>query len=270
VFSLRHNTFWLPLLLIFFLGCASAPEKKVPKTDEEFFNKAMEFYIARDGWQGIPAFQEIRDKFPLSQYAVLAELRIADLHYFKAEYIEAIHFYEEFKRLHPSNPHVSYAVFQLGMCYFQQIEAIDRDQTPAEEAARYFEYLIEHYPTSPFTGKAMGKLTICRQKIFEHDFYIGHFYYKTKKYMASKKRFLKILTHHTHAREKDKILFYLALTYQQLNEENEAKETLLKLLENYPQSKHTTQAKLLLDIPLEPEEKEELEKNQKKKRFIIF
>jgi len=245
VFSLRHNIFWLSLLLIFFLGCASAPEKKVPKTDEEFFNKAMEFYIARDAWQGIPAFQEIRDKFPLSQYAVLAELRI-------------------------SNPHVSYAVFQLGMCYFEQIEAIDRDQTPAEEAAMYFEYLIEHYPTSPFTGKAMGKLTICRQKIFEHDFYIGHFYYKTKKYMASKKRFLKILTHHTHAREKDKILFYLALTYQQLNEENEAKETLLKLLENYPQSKHTTQAKLLLDIPLEPEEKEELEKNQKKKRFIIF
>ncbi|MBW1839402.1 MAG: outer membrane protein assembly factor BamD [Deltaproteobacteria bacterium] len=267
---LRHNTFWIPLLLVYFLGCAGVPEKKEPRTDEEFFNKAMEFYIARDAWQGIPAFQEVRDKFPLSQYAVLSELRIADLHYFKAEYVESIHFYEEFKRLHPSNPHVPYTVLQLGMCYFKQIEVVDRDQTPAEEAASYFEYLIEHYPTSPFAGKAMVKLTICRQKIFEHDFYIGHFYYKTKKYMAAKERFLKILKHHTHVENKDKVLFYLALTYQQLNEETEARDMLLRLLENYPHSKHRTQAKLLLNIPLEPERKEELEKSKKKKRFIIF
>jgi outer membrane protein assembly factor BamD (BamD/ComL family) len=88
--------------------------------------------------------------------------------------------------------------------------------------------------------------------------------------MAARERFLKILTQHTNAEEKDKVLFYLALTYQELNEETEARAVLLKLLENYPHSKHRTKAKLLLNIPLEPKEKEELEKSQKKKRFIIF
>ena len=110
----------------------------------------MEFYRKKDHWQAAPAFTEVRDKFPLSQYAVLSELRLADVHYFKSEYVEAVHYYEEFKRLHPSNPNVPYAIFQLGMCYFQEIEVIDRDQTPAEKAADYFEYLITHYPASPF------------------------------------------------------------------------------------------------------------------------
>lgn len=271
MFQLLQKFSWLLLVLIFSLSCASAPKKvEEPETDEELFNKAMEFYKEKDAWQGIPAFKEVRDKFPLSQYAVLAELRLADLHYLKSEFVEAIHYYEEFKRLHPSNPHVPYAIFQLGMCYFKQIETIDRDQTPAEEAANYFEYLITHYPTSPFTGEAMGKLKICRKKMFEHDFYIGSFYYKTKKYWAAKERFLRILTYYPYIREKDKVLFYLGQTYQQLNEEAKARDTLLQLIKNYPQSEYIAQAKLLLELPLESEEKDKLEKKQKKKRFIIF
>jgi len=243
---------------------------KEPKTDEELFNKAMAFYKRTDYWQAEPAFKEVRDKFPLSRYAVLAELRLADIHYFKSEYVEAVHYYEEFKRLHPSNLHVPYAIIQIGMCYFKQIETIDRDQTPAKEAANYFEYLINYYPTSPFTGKAMGKLKICRKKMFEHDFYIGNFYYKTKKYWAAKERFLKILTQYPYIREKDKVLFYLGQTYQQLNEETKAKDTLLTLIKNYPQSEYRAQAEHLIGIPLESEEKDEQETNQKKKRFVIF
>lgn len=270
MFQLLQKAFLLVLVLIFSLSCASTPQKKEPKTDEEFFNKAMKYYKNKDTWQGIPAFQEIRDKFPLSKYAVLAELRLADLHYFKGEYIEAIHYYEEFKRLHPSNPHVPYVVFQLGMSYFEQMEAIDRDQTPAEDAANYFEYLIKHYFTSPFTGMAMGKLTICKKKMFEHDFYIGNFYYRSKKYQAAQERFLEILTKYPYVRERDKVLFYLAQTYQQLNEEIKARETFLALLKNYPQSDYRAQAKHLLGIPLEAEEKDEQEMKQKKRRFVIF
>jgi len=270
MFQLLQNTFWLLLVLIFSLSCARAPKMKEPKTDEECFNRAMRFYRERNHWQGIPAFQEVRDKFPLSHYAILAELRLADLHYFKSEFVEAVHYYEEFKRLHPSNPHVPYSIFQMGMCYFKQIESIDRDQTPAKKAANYFEYLIDHNPTNPFTGKAMGKLKICRKKIFEHEFYIGNFYYKTKKYLAAKERFSTILTQHPYAREKDKVLFYLGQTYQHLNEKDKARDTLFTLIENYPQSEYSAQAKLLLGLSLESEEKDKLGTMQDKKQFIIF
>lgn len=269
--SLRiQKWLFISIIVILSLGCASTSKKKEPQTDEEFFNKAMDFYKKKDYWQAKPAFTELRDKFPLSKYAVIAELRLGDIHYFKGEYVEAIHFYEEFKRLHPSNPDVPYAILQLGMCHFEQIELIDRDQTPAENAANYFSYLITHYPTSPFAGAAMGKYKICRQRLFEHDFYIGHFYYKTKEYWAAKERFLKILSDYPYAREKDKVFFYLGKTYHHLNEGEKARETLFTLMEDFPQSKYQAEAKFLMGLPLEPEEKEQLERKQKKKRFIIF
>jgi outer membrane protein assembly factor BamD len=270
MFRLLRRFFLILLVLVLFLSCASTAVKKDPRTDEEFFNKAMGYYQEKDYWQAAPLFQEIRDKFPLSQYAVLAELRLADIHYFKTEYVESEHYYEEFKRLHPSNPNVPYAIFQLGMCYFKQIETVDRDQTPAEKAADYFEFLITHYPTNSFTGKAMGKFRICRQRMFEHDFYIGHFYYRTKKYWAAKERFLEVLSLYPYVKGMDKVLFYLGQSYQQINEETRSRDILLTLMEDYPQSEYRIQTKALLGIPLEPEEKITLEEKQKKKRFILF
>jgi outer membrane protein assembly factor BamD len=246
---------WSLLVLAVFLGCAGRASVKPPETDEDFFNKAMAFYRKKDYWQAKPVFTDIRDKFPLSKYAVLAEIRLADIHYFATEYVEAIHFYEEFKRLHPSHPDVPYAIFQLGMCYFKQRESIDRDQTPVEKASRHFEYLITHYPSSPFTGKAMGKYKICRQMMFEHDFYIAHFYYKTKKYWAAKQRFLKMIPQYPYIREKDSVLMYLAKTYQHLNEGVEAKKTLGLLLNDYPVSAYRDEAERLLDRSLDGEER---------------
>jgi outer membrane protein assembly factor BamD len=251
-----QKSMWLLLVLILALGCAGRTKVKPPQTDEEFYKKAMAFYSEGDYWQAKPVFTEIRDKFPLSRYAVLSELRLADIHYFDTEYVEAIHFYEEFKRLHPSHPDVPYAIYQLGMCYFQQKTSIDRDQTPVEKASRHFEYMITHYPESPFTGKAMGKYTICRQMMFEHDFSIAHFYYRTKEYWAAKQRFLKMIPAYPNIREKDNVLFYLAKTYQYLNEEDEAKTTLERLRNDYPESAYMDKVERLLDSsPAGEEEK---------------
>ena len=256
ILAASQKSVWLLVVLILCLGCAGSPKVKPPQTDENFFNKAMAFYRKKDYWQAKPVFTEIRDKFPLSRYAVLSELRLADIHYFSSEYVEAIHFYEEFKRLHPSHPDVPYAIFQLGMCYFEQRETIDRDQTPVEKASRHFGYLISTYPRSPFTGSAMGKYTICEQMLFEHDFYIAYFYYKTKEYWAAKQRLLKMIPAYPYVGEKDSVLFYLAKTYEHLNEEDEAKKTLARLRNDHPDSEYTDEVERLLGGSPEGEETE--------------
>ena len=255
VLAAPQKHIWLLVVLILCLGCGGKTNVKTPETDDYYFNKAMAFYRKKDYWQAKPVFTELRDKFPLSQYAVLAELRLADIHYFSSEYVEAIHFYEEFKRLHPSHPDVPYAIFQLGMCYFKQRVSIDRDQTPIEKASRHFDFLITHYPGSPFTGPAMGNYIICRQMLFEHDFYIAHFYYKTKEYWAARQRFLQMIPAYPYSREKDTVLYYLAKTYQHLNEEDEAQKILVRLRNDYPESKYRDEVERLLDRFSDGEEK---------------
>lgn len=233
-----HHTL-LPLLLLMLLlgACRSTP--KLPKdmgSDEQAFNKAMELYRSKNYYDAKPAFTELRDKFPLSPYAVLAELRLADIHYFDEEYVEAIHFYEEFKRLHPSNPDVPYAVYQLGMCHFKQLETFDRDQSPAEKASTFFAYLIKNYPASPFTGSAMGYYKICRRHMYEHDYGIGRYYFKNKKYWAAKERFRNVLSQYAFIKNRDEVLYYLGLSYVNLDDPAQAGEVLLNLQEDYPGS----------------------------------
>ena len=236
-------------LFTLLLGCGGKRKVKEPFTDEEYFQKAMDLYRKKDYYQAKPAFTELRDKFPLSPYAITSELRLGDIHYFQREYVEAIHFYEEFKRLHPSNPQVPYAIYQLGMCYYNQVSYIDRDQTPAAQAAQYFYSLKTNYPLSPFTGSAMGKYTICRQKMFDHDFYIGHFYFRTKEYWAAKERFKAMLQDYPYAGARDKVLFYLGKTYVHLNEDLKAEAAFSRLLQDYPYSEYALEAEILLEIP---------------------
>ena len=52
-------------------------------------------------------FEELREKFPLSPYSILAELRLGDSHYFKEEYIEAIKY----------NSNNFYSLNKMGVCY---------------------------------------------------------------------------------------------------------------------------------------------------------
>ena len=91
--------------------------------------------------------------------------------------------------------------------------------------------------------------------MFEHDFYIAYFYFKTKEYWAAEKRLLKMVPEYPYIREIDKVLLYLAKTYLHLNEEGEAKKTLMQLRNDYPQSKYMDEVERLLDRSLDGEDK---------------
>jgi len=71
----------LCLLMIAALGCASTPAKpKLSGSDEDAYAKAMSDFRRGNYIEAIPVFEELREKFPMSPYAVLAELRLGDCH----------------------------------------------------------------------------------------------------------------------------------------------------------------------------------------------
>ena len=68
--------------------------------------------------------------------------------------MEAETAYSDFISLHPTNENVPYALYQLGMCHYNEIEAIDRDQTETVKARKEFEKLVARYPESKFSVMA--------------------------------------------------------------------------------------------------------------------
>jgi outer membrane protein assembly factor BamD len=183
----------LLLLVMTLQGCGLFSTRDDQETARELAEEGMEAFDDKDYKESIESFEKLRDWYPFSKYAVLAELKLGDAYYQRQEYEEAIFAYEEFENLHPKNEAVPYVVYQVGRCYYDRLQSIDRDQTMAREAARAFERLVASYPQSPFAKKARDHIRTCRKNLAEHEFYVGNFYLKTKHYKAALERFKTVI-----------------------------------------------------------------------------
>lgn len=198
-------------------GCSWFRKTEERETARQLAERGMEDYNDGDYQDAIKSFQNLRDWYPFSQYAILAELKLGDAHYHRKEFEEAIVAYESFENLHPKNEATPYVVYQIGRCYFDRIETIDRDQTMAREALKAFERLLRTHPTSPYAGKAEEHIRICNRNLAEHDFYVGMFYYKAKHYKAALERFKSVVTSYPDIGVHHKALKYIALCQEKLN-----------------------------------------------------
>ncbi|MCX5894633.1 MAG: outer membrane protein assembly factor BamD [Proteobacteria bacterium] len=265
----------LLLLLTGLCACASAPDKKQLKTDEEYYNRAMNLFNEKNYFDAIPAFEELKEKFPLSPYAIIAEMRLGDAHFYKEEYVEAIHMFENFRRLHPNNKSVPYSIYMTGMCYYNQILTIDRDTSSARAAAEQFQQLIELYPDNPYGVMALVKLGEARRVIAEHEFFIGEFYLRNKNYTGAINRFNGILKDYPSSVRKDRIIFYLAQANFLSENRARGQKFLEYLIRKYPDSPYAAQAKTLLALPKTAQEKNKRDVKEAKdkkqvKRFLLF
>jgi len=198
-------------------GCSWFRKTEERETARELAELGMEDYKDGDYEDAIESFQNLRDWYPFSQYAILAELKLGDAHYYRKEYEEAIVAYETFEKLHPKNDATPYVVYKIGRCYFDRIQTIDRDQTMAREALKAFQRLVRTHPSSQYATKAEEHIRICHKNLAEHDFYVGMFYYKSKHYRAALERFKSVVTSYPDIGVHHKALKYIALCQEKLN-----------------------------------------------------
>jgi outer membrane protein assembly factor BamD len=134
-------------------------------------------------------FSKVKDRYPYSEEAVLAQLKLADTLYYNRKFDEAYNAYKEFEKLHPSNKAIPYVIYQQALCYFRQRPTIDRDQTPTEKSLEEFRRLQKKFPQSEYATKAEKYKQKCLSDLAEHEFYVGSFYFRTKHYPSALDRF---------------------------------------------------------------------------------
>ncbi len=197
-------------------GCASMkPEEEM--TAQDLASDGMDAFKSKNYYKAIESFEKLKDWYPFSKYAILAELKIADAHYSLKEYDEAVVAYEEFESLHPRNEAIPYILYQIGLCYFKQIDTVDRDQTAAEKALSTFKRLKKQFPDNTYAIKAGDRINKCLKSLAAHEFHVGLFYYKSKHYKAALKRFKAVLSKYPDVGVQQKALQYIALCETSLN-----------------------------------------------------
>ena len=192
------------------LSACAGSEPKEEKTAPELVQDGVAFFEAGKYKKAIDAFEKLRDWYPFSKYAILAELKIADAHYNLESYADAIFAYEEFEQLHPRNEAIPYVIYRIARSYFNQIDTIDRDQTNAAKALETYRRLVQQYPTDVYAGMAKSDMLACYQSLAGHEYSVGVFYYKEKNFKAAKVRFTAVVENYPDVGYHEPALTYLA------------------------------------------------------------
>ena len=171
-----------PLLFLTLIGCASkSTEQSLANSPEAIVQKAMDAFNSGRYITALKHFEVLTDRFPFSQYSLMAELKSADCHYYERKYTEAIAAYQDFEENHPTNEAVPYTMFQVGMSYYNQLDSIDRDPASAVDAIATFNKLIRSYPQSSYIDEARSRIASARNFLANHEMYVIKFYIKTDK-----------------------------------------------------------------------------------------
>jgi outer membrane protein assembly factor BamD len=205
-------------------GCGTVKgwfsKKKEDKPPDVMAREGIKQLKKKDYDDAIETFEKVRDRYPYSQQAMLAQIKVADAYFYKKKYDEALQAYKEFEKLHPTNKAVPYAIFRQGLCYYRQRSTIDRDQTYTFKALQEFRRLKQKFPQSDYMPKADKYMGRCRSDLAEHEFYVGEFYFKTKKYKAALDRFQTVVSEYPEFKKQGEAKAYIENCQQKLADAN--------------------------------------------------
>ncbi len=229
------------LTIALLCGCATAPpeEEELPSA-ESYYQHGVEslagkrtflFFHDVDYAKAIEYFQEVIDNYPYSDFAILAELQIADIHFDRAEYEEASSYYHDFVELHPNHAKVSYALYRNGLCSYNQMRASDRDQAPTREAVAQFKALIERYPQSEMAADAAVRLHECEDRLARQDIDIADYYYSQRAWYAAARRYRAALKDFPEHDGRTRTLVQLGFCLSRLHQYLEAEAMLRRALD---------------------------------------
>jgi outer membrane protein assembly factor BamD len=202
-----------------FSGCST--KNKQEKSAQELANDGVEYFEDEDYTKAIESFERLRDWYPFSKLAILAEFKIAESYYLLEEYDEAIYAYEEFERLHPRNEAIPYIAYQVGICYFEQIDTIDRDQSSTQKALNQFRNVKKRFPDSEYAKKSEEKITACIKSLAGHELYVARFYFKAKHYKGALARYESVISNYPDVGFHEEAKEYIELCKKKLQEQKD-------------------------------------------------
>ncbi len=224
-----------------FIGGCSSDEKKVD-TAEAAYELAQQYDKEERYEEAIRRYQEVKNKYPYSKFAVLSELSVADAHYKQESFPEAQVSYQNFKDLHPKFEKIDYVTFRLGLCYFNQLPPTsDRDLALAGKTISNFDEVIKQYPNSEFVKEAQEKKAAVLKLQAEKEIYIADFYFKKAQWDSARLRYEGEVKNFPGQGFEAKALSRAVICAARASEMDRAKELLALLKSRFPKNQSEIQ-----------------------------
>lgn len=229
-----------------FLGACAADTTIPDMPAEELYKKATVLFDKTDYEEAAKYYDEIDRQHPYSQWAARAQIMTAYAYYKKNQYDDAILTLDRFIQLHPGNSNTPYAYYLKGLCYYEQISDINREQDMSANAKDIFEELIARYPDSVYAKDAKAKLNAIEDQLAGKEMAVGRYYLHQEEYFAAMNRFHNVVTNYANTPQLDEAYYRLATCYLSLGMKKEAANLYEKESKKFPKSDWTKKTERLI------------------------
>lgn len=141
--------------------------------------RALKIFKVSAREDGIEILMRIAGYAPGSDLAERALLRVADYHYDRQEYEDAIGVYDEFVKTNPQSNRKPYAMLRAAKASLLLFRGVKWDVTPLLNAAVRFRVFAQAYPKAGKKENIVGILTEIRETLAHKIFHSGTFYERT-------------------------------------------------------------------------------------------
>lgn len=241
------------LVLAGLLGCTEASQPYRAGSVEDLYNVAMDMLLDGEYSDSAGAFEEVERQHPYSIWATKAQLMASYAYYQEGDYDQAVIAAERFISLHPGNADIAYAHYLVGLCYYEQISDVGRDQKMTRLALEEFNTVIRRFPASRYARDASLKVDLARDHLAGKEMEIGRTYQDLEFYLAAINRFRTVIQSFQTTSHVPEALHRLTESYLALGVVDEAQMTAAVLGHNFPGSEwYADSYGLLREQELEP------------------
>lgn len=203
-------------------------------------------------------FTYVKQKFPFSKYAALAELAAADTEFERASYQEAIDAYKSFLRLHPKHEKVAegYVSFRIAEAYVKEMPddwflippSYEKDQSAVLDALREIDSLIDRFPDSKYLKPARQYRREVLRRLIDHEVFVARFYLDRGHPKGAILRIKEALRRYPDSGRDAELLLTLGETQLEMGQAASAKQTFLRVTQDNASIVEVKRAELFLDF----------------------
>jgi outer membrane protein assembly factor BamD len=258
-----HKILLLAVLLLptGIVACASSDDGKqvnYSMTAKQNYERGLEELKKENYVEASHYFTYVKQKFPFSKYAGLAELALADTEFARGNYQEAIDSYKSFARLHPTHEKVEdgYAAFRIAECYVKEMPddwfilppAYEKDQSSVRDALRELDSALAKYPDAPYAKQAKAYRRDVLRRLIEHEVYVARFYLDRGHPKSAVLRIEGALRQYPDSGQEGELMITLGETNLKLGNAARAKQLFERVAHEYGNALQIKRAELFLDF----------------------
>lgn len=233
-------------LLLSAAACSSAPETSEHLSAEYLYNRGYKNLNKTRYAAAAENFEKVELEHPYSKWATKAKLMGAYAYYKDQKYDDAVMALERFIKYHPGNKDIAYAYYMKGLCYYEQIVGIEKDQENSRLALESFQQVIVRFPDTEYAEDARRKINLINDHLAGHEMEIGRFYLGQNNYLSALNRFSVVVNEYQTTGHIEEALYRQVEIYQILGLSKEASDAARVLNHNYPKSKWNSRAQRLV------------------------